>query len=335
MGIHPCFAPLAIMRDPDSPLTCSGYASRRVLLANPRGFCAGVTRAIDSVEQALAVFGRPVYVRRPIVHNHAVLARLEDMGAIFVREVEDVPEHANLILSAHGVDPSVVRAARARRLNVIDATCPLVTKVHVDVVAHHRAGRHVLLIGHVGHPEIVGTIGHVPTSAISLVSSAEDVEQLDIPSHASIAYAVQTTFSVKDARAIVAAIRDRFTDVAGPRSGNICYATTNRQTAVEAMAAEADYMLVVGDDLSSNAQRLIEVALAAGCPEAALVNETAAVDWTRISQVQTVGLTAAASTPASSIEDICHALAEAGFAIIEQEGLHETVRFKPVAIDPT
>lgn len=323
------------MRNSDPNSTSSSHVPRRVLLANPRGFCAGVTRAIDSVEQALAIFGRPVYVRRPIVHNHAVLARLEDMGAIFVREVDDVPKHANLILSAHGVDPSVVRAALGRGLNVIDATCPLVSKVHADVVAHHRAGRHVLLIGHAGHPEIVGTIGHVPTSAISIVSSAGDVAQLDIPSHASIAYAVQTTFAVREAQAIIAAIGDRFTDVAGPRSGNICYATTNRQTAVEAMAAEADYMLVVGDDLSSNARRLIEVALAAGCPEAALVSETQAVDWTRISQVHTVGLTAAASTPASSIEDICHALAEAGFAIIEQEGLHETVRFKPVAIDPT
>lgn len=308
--------------------------SRRVLLANPRGFCAGVIRAIEAVERALALFGAPVYVRRPIVHNRAVVTRLQAMGAIFVQEVEDAPKGSVLVLSAHGVAPAIARSAEARGLKVIDATCPLVAKVHADVVAHHRSGRLVLLIGHRDHPEIIGTLGQVPDNAAVVVACPEDIAQLELPDDANIAYAVQTTFAVLEAQDIVDAIKARFWDVASPRSGNICYATTNRQAAVEALAPESDYFLVVGDTLSSNAKRLVEVAMAAGCPGAALVAEPQDLDWVAVDRAQTIGLSAGASTPDSSVGAICQALAERGFSLVEYEGDREAVSFKPLIIEP-
>ena len=218
---------------------------RRVLLANPRGFCAGVERAIEAVEQALQRHGHPVYVRRAIVHNRAVVERLERQGAIFVQDIHEIPAGAIAILSAHGSARSVKLAAQNRNLRVVDAICPLVAKVHAEVESWYRAGRHVLLIGHLGHPEIVGTLGQVPAGAVSVISRPDDLAALDLAPNTAIAYAVQTTFAVRDAAAVIAAIQSRFRDVAGPRATDICYATTNRQNAIELLAVQCDLVLVV------------------------------------------------------------------------------------------
>lgn len=304
------------------------------MLANPRGFCAGVVRAIEAVERALDLYGPPIYVRRPIVHNRAVITRLEALGAVFVQEVEDVPPGSFVILSAHGVAPAIAQGAERHGLKVIDAMCPLVAKVHADVVAHHREGRLVLLIGHPGHPEVIGTTGQVPEGAVALLSNNDDVDRLDRASGTRVAYAVQTTFAVREAQSIIDAIKRRFTDVAAPRSGNICYATTNRQTAVEDLAGQADYILIVGDPLSSNATRLVEVAVAAGCPAAALVARPQDLDWSAIGRASTIGVSAGASTPPSSVENICQALVEQGFSVSEYAGVEERVSFKPVALSP-
>jgi (E)-4-hydroxy-3-methyl-but-2-enyl pyrophosphate reductase len=307
---------------------------RRLLLANPRGFCAGVTRAIAAVEDALARFGAPVYVRRHIVHNQGVVDRLSRLGAVFVRELAEVPPGALVILSAHGVPRRVVREAAVRQVRALDATCPLVAKIHGEVARHHRAGRHVLLVGHPGHPEIVGTLGQLPDGAISVVASAEGVAGLALARDAAVAFAVQTTFSVQEAAGIVAAIRRRFADVAAPRSSDICYATTNRQAAIAAIAAQADCVLVVGDALSSNARRLTEVARAAGCASVALVDGAAALGPVLPAGAMTVGLTAAASTPPEAVAEVCARLEVLGFAVEEVAGRQETAAFRPVAMTP-
>lgn len=307
---------------------------RRVLLANPRGFCAGVVRAIEAVENALGQFGAPVYVRRHIVHNQIVVAELEAKGAIFVKELDEIPEGAVTILSAHGVSQSVLRHSRQRRLRTLDTTCPLVAKVHTEVIAHYRAGRHVLLVGHQGHPEIVGTLGQVPSGAISVVSSPADVAELGLPRNTLVAYAVQTTFSVQDSEAVIQSIKASFDDVAGPRASDICYATTNRQAAIELIAGQSDCVLVVGDRMSSNANRLVEVALAAGCPQAYLVDNRHALPWDALDQAAVVGVTAGASTPDSAVADVLDALAKAGFSTSEVAGKQENISFKPVSMQP-
>ena len=308
-------------------------APRRVLLANPRGFCAGVERAIEAVEQALQRHGAPVYVRRAIVHNREVVERLEQQGAVFVQEIDQIPEGAVAILSAHGSARSVKLAAHNRGLRVADAICPLVAKVHAQVEARYRAGRHVLLIGHIGHPEVVGTLGQLPAGAVSVVCQPEDLDALDLAPNTAVAYAVQTTFSVRDAAGMIAAIKARFGDVVGPRSSDICYATSNRQEAIEALAGECDLVLVVGDTMSSNARRLVEVARAAGCADARLVADAAGLPRDAAAAATTIGLTAAASTPESAVVGICAALAALGFEISEQAGDAEQVRFRPVALD--
>ncbi len=302
---------------------------RRVLLANPRGFCAGVERAIAAVESALAQCGAPVYVRRAIVHNGEVVARLETLGAIFVQEIEEIPRGAAAILSAHGSAAMVKEAARARDLRLVDAVCPLVAKVHNEVIAWHAAGRHVLLIGHPGHPELVGTLGQVPDGAVTVITSLAEIANLPIPLTIPIAYAVQTTFAQRDAAALIAAIMARFTDVQGPRASDICYATSNRQNAIEGIAREADLVIVVGDAMSSNAQRLVEVAQAAGAP-ARLVSDQAELPLALIAQAATIGLTAAASSPESAVGRVCDALVGQGFTLYEAAGLRESMRFKPV-----
>ena len=307
-------------------------AERRVLLANPRGFCAGVQRAIDAVEQALELHGAPVFVRRAIVHNQSVVARLEGLGAVFVQEIDEVPEGAIAILSAHGSARSVKFAAQGRGLRVVDAICPLVAKVHSEVEGWYRAGRHVLLIGHIGHPEVVGTLGQVPAGAISVVASAEDIDALDLPPNSAIAYAVQTTFGMRDADGMISAIKDRFRDVTGPRASDICYATSNRQKAIEEIAGQADLVLVVGDTMSSNARRLVEVARAAGCAEAHLITDAAALPLDLIERATTIGLTAAASTPESAVSGVCAALSARGFVLEEADGTVERVRFRPVSL---
>lgn len=324
------------------PVTLTGEAGsraencatqRRVLLANPRGFCAGVERAIDAVEQALQTYGAPVYVRRHIVHNQAVVSDLETRGAIFVRELSEIPPHAVAVLSAHGVPLRVGEEARELRIHTIDATCPLVAKVHTEVSAHHAKDRHVLLIGHQGHPEIIGTLGQLPDGAISVVGDADDVAALDLPADLPLAYAVQTTFSVQEAQQVIDAIGTRFADVAGPRSSDICYATTNRQQAVAAIARDADCMLIVGDSHSSNANRLVEIASAAGCSSSYLISDSAGIPWDAIAAAPVIGLSAGASTPDSAVHDVCRALTSAGYVLEETDGKVENVSFKPVPIN--
>ena len=307
---------------------------RRVLLANPRGFCAGVDRAIEAVERALEQYGAPVYVRRAIVHNRNVVERLEQKGAIFVQELDAVPEGGIALLSAHGSARIVKTEAQHRGLHIVDTICPLVSKVHAEVEAWYRAGRHVLLIGHQGHPEIVGTLGQLPTGAISVVSRPEDLKLLDLGPNAMVAYAVQTTYSVREAEEIIAAIQARFKDVAGPKASDICYATTNRQAAIEQIARAAQLVLVVGDSMSSNARRLVEVAHAAGCPTAQLISDETEIPWLLVDNTRTIGLTAAASTPETAVKQVCNALAERGFLLDEVEGPVEQVRFRPVSLQP-
>lgn len=305
----------------------------RVLLANPRGFCAGVVRAIEAVEQALARYGAPVYVRRHIVHNHTVVADLQLRGAIFVNELDEIPEGSVTILSAHGVPKSVVREAQQRNLRVVDTTCPLVAKIHAEVIGHYRAGRHILLIGHQGHPEIVGTLGQIPSGAISVIFSLDDLAEIDLPANTLVAYAVQTTFSVQDSKAVIAAIHQRFADVAGPRSSDICYATTNRQNAVEAIARQADCVLIVGDRLSSNANRLVDIAKAAGCSASYLLSNSNDIPWAALQGAKVIGLSAGASTPDRAVRDVSDALTAAGFELRETAGKAEKVTFKPVTLD--
>lgn len=303
-----------------------------ILLAAPRGFCAGVRRAIDAVRDALALHGAPVYVRRPIVHNLAVVKSLEEQGAVFVEELDQVPRGAVVILSAHGVAPAVVEDAQARGLVVYNAVCPLVAKVHREVERHHKDGRHVLLIGHAGHPEIEGTLGHIPPRSATLVRNELDVDELEISSLEPAAYAVQTTFSVGDSAAIIARLSARFPDLATPQASDICYATTNRQAATEAIAARADAVIVVGEHFSSNANRLAEVA-SKQCGHVQLVANEGEVDWDALPEKGTIGVTAAASTPEVSVTAILDALgARYRLQIREVAAADEGIVFKRVSI---
>ncbi|MDT9598977.1 4-hydroxy-3-methylbut-2-enyl diphosphate reductase [Sphingosinicella sp. GR2756] len=305
----------------------------RVLLAAPRGFCAGVRRAIDAVEQALRRFGPPVFVRRAIVHNLAVVRSLEAKGAIFVEELSEVPDGAVVILSAHGVARHVEADGRNRGQRVFNAICPLVAKVHQGVVRHHQDGRRVILIGHEGHPETIGTLGQLPEGAAFVVDSAEAVQMLDLDPGTPVAYAVQTTYSADEAAAIVAAIEARFSDARGPRGSDICYATTNRQAAVRSLAPRVDAMIVAGEHFSSNACRLAEVASAFGCPSVQLVADASHVDWSLLTRSRIVAITSAASTPEATVEGIVAALAGRFDVQVEEvEHVAETVSFKPLKI---
>ena len=326
-------APTETMRTPQPPSRAETRPRLRVLLAAPRGFCAGVRRAIEAVEAALERHGPPVYVRRPIVHNLTVVRALEAKGAVFVQELSEVPEGAVVILSAHGVAPGIAEEAAGRGLTTYDAVCPLVAKVHREVVRHHRAGRHVVLIGHAGHPEIDGTLGHLPGGAASLIAGAEDVAELPHDAAAPMAYAVQTTYSAGEAAAAIAALRARFSDLAEPPGSDICYATTNRQAAVRALAPRVDAMIVAGADFSSNACRLAEVAAAEGCPSVQLAADAAEIDWRRLPRGGTIGMTAAASTPESVVQGLIEALRARYLVSVEEiAGETETTAFKPVRI---
>ncbi|MDB5596582.1 MAG: ispH [Hyphomicrobiales bacterium] len=277
----------------------------RILLCAPRGFCAGVVRAIDAVERALQIYGAPVYVRHEIVHNKYVVDSLKRKGAIFVEDLDEVPDtQAPVIFSAHGVPKSVPEAARGRNLLSIDATCPLVTKVHREAEIHRKRGRLVLLIGHAGHPEVVGTMGQLPEGAVKLVQNLEDVGGLDVPTGTALAFVTQTTLSVDDTREIVAALQRRFPEIAGPHKEDICYATTNRQEAVKRVAPQVDAMLVVGSPNSSNSQRLREVAETSGCPVARLILRADDIPWGDLEDIATLGLTAGASAPEVLIDEI-------------------------------
>lgn len=281
-----------------------------VFLAAPRGFCAGVDRAIQIVERALAKFGAPVYVRHEIVHNRFVVDGLKRRGAVFVEDLAEIPDRTRpVIFSAHGVPKSVPEAADRLGLFSLDATCPLVTKVHRAAESHHARGRHVLLIGHAGHPEVIGTMGQLPDGAVTLVTCVEDVARLAVPDGVPLAYTTQTTLSLDDTAAIVAALTERFPDIAGPHRQDICYATTNRQEAVKAVAPRVEAMIVVGAPNSSNSQRLREVAEREGC-RAVLLQRAADIDWTLFDGVARLGITAGASAPQVLIDEVLAAFAE-------------------------
>ncbi|HYI88729.1 MAG TPA: 4-hydroxy-3-methylbut-2-enyl diphosphate reductase [Beijerinckiaceae bacterium] len=282
-----------------------------VLLCAPRGFCAGVVRAIDAVEKALVRYGAPVYVRHEIVHNKYVVESLRRKGAIFVHELDEVPDTgAPVIFSAHGVAKSVPAEAVSRRLLTIDATCPLVTKVHREAEIHYRRGRHVILIGHAGHPEVVGTMGQLPKGSITLVESLDDVGRIAPADSSNLAYVTQTTLSVDDTREIAEALTRRFPEIVAPHKEDICYATTNRQEAVKHVAPQVDAMIVVGSQNSSNSQRLREVAERAGCPIARLVLRAGDLDWSEFAAIRRLGVTAGASAPEVLVEEILDAFAE-------------------------
>ena len=283
----------------------------KVLLCSPRGFCAGVVRAIDTVEQALARYGAPVYVRHEIVHNRFVVESLKAKGAIFVEELDEVPDtRAPVIFSAHGVPKSIPAEAQTRNLFALDATCPLVTKVHREAEIHHKRGREIVLIGHAGHPEVVGTLGQLPAGAITLVQSVAEVATLAPRDPGNLAYVTQTTLSVDDTAGIVAALQARFPQIHGPHREDICYATTNRQEVVKKVAPLVDAMVVVGSPNSSNTQRLKEVAERAGCARAALVERAKDIDWSVFGAVSSLGVTAGASAPEVLVEEVIGAFAE-------------------------
>ena len=279
----------------------------KVLIAAPRGFCAGVDRAIQIVELALERFGAPVYVRHEIVHNRFVVERLRSLGAIFVDELDEVPDDRPVVFSAHGVPKSVPAAAQARNLTYVDATCPLVSKVHRQAERLIEEGRHILFIGHSGHPEVIGTFGQVPEGSITLIETVDDAENLDLADSSNLAFLTQTTLSVDDTAAIVEALKARFPSIRAPRSEDICYATSNRQAAVKAIATECDRMLVIGAPNSSNSLRLAEVAERIGV-SARLIERAADIDWEWLSEPKTVGITAGASAPEVLVREVVDAL---------------------------
>jgi 4-hydroxy-3-methylbut-2-enyl diphosphate reductase len=300
---------------------------RRVLLASPRGYCAGVERAVETVELALEHYGAPVYVRKQIVHNIHVVRDLEARGAIFVDEETEVPEGATVVYSAHGVAPSVFQNSARLGHNVIDAVCPLVTKVHVQARRYADEGYTVVLIGHAGHEEVVGTMGEAPDATV-LVQTVEEVEALDLPSGAKLAYVTQTTLSVDETGEIIAALRRRFPDIRAPRKEDICYATSNRQWAVKEMLPEIDVLLVIGSRNSSNSNRLVETARAAGTP-AYLIDDESEIDEAWLEEVGTVGITSGASAPEKLVTRVCDWFRARGVTEIEAYRLvDEDVTFR-------
>jgi 4-hydroxy-3-methylbut-2-enyl diphosphate reductase len=300
---------------------------RKVLLASPRGYCAGVERAVETVEKALALYGPPVYVRKQIVHNLHVVRDLEARGAVFVDDETEVPEGETVVFSAHGVAPSVHENAATRRLNTIDATCPLVTKVHVQAKRYAAAGYTVVLIGHEGHEEVVGTMGEAP-DAMVLVESVEDVERLSFAEGAKLAYVTQTTLSVDETSEIIQALRRRFPDIHAPKKEDICYATSNRQWAVKEMLAEIDLLLVIGSSNSSNSNRLVEVARANGVA-AHLIDDETEIDEGWTDGVDVVGVTSGASAPEKLVERVCDWFRARGVSDIEPYRLvDEAVEFR-------
>jgi len=278
------------------------------LIAAPRGFCAGVDRAIQIVELALERFGSPVYVRHEIVHNRFVVERLKTMGAVFVDELDEVPDDRPVVFSAHGVPKSVPAAAQDRGLTYVDATCPLVSKVHRQAERLIADGRHILFIGHAGHPEVIGTFGQVPHGSMTLIETVEDARSVDVDNPANLAFLTQTTLSVDDTAAVVGALQARFPQIRAPRGEDICYATSNRQAAVKEIAAECDRMLVIGAPNSSNSLRLAEVAERLGVP-ARLIERATDIDWDWLGEPATVGITAGASAPELLVREVVDALA--------------------------
>jgi 4-hydroxy-3-methylbut-2-enyl diphosphate reductase len=300
-----------------------------VLLASPRGFCAGVERAIQIVERAIERYGRPVYVRHEIVHNRFVVEDLEAKGAIFVEELDEVPDDRPVVFSAHGVAKAVPAEAERRHLVHIDATCPLVSKVHREAERHFECGRTVVLIGHAGHPEVIGTLGQLPAGAVLLVEDVAQAEALRVPDPSNLAYATQTTLSVDDTVEVVAALRRRFPAIHGPKMEDICYATTNRQAAVKAIAERCDALVVIGAPNSSNSMRLVEVAAGAGCRKSRLVQRAADMDWGWLADTRKLGVTAGASAPEILVDELIAACRERYEVAVEEiRTTEEKVVFK-------
>ena len=300
-----------------------------ILLALPRGFCAGVERAIDIVEKALEQNGPPIYVRHEIVHNKHVVDSLKAKGAVFVEELDEVPDDAIVVFSAHGVPKAVPSEARRRRLIYADATCPLVSKVHRGVEQHHKSGRTVLLIGHEGHPEVVGTMGQLPDGAVILVEDVAKAEELEVKDPDRLAYATQTTLSLRETEDVLTVLKRRFPSIAGPKREDICYATTNRQRAVEALAPKADLTLIIGATNSSNSLRLVEVAKMAGCPQAYLVESAETLDWALFQGARTLAVSAGASAPEELVDALIEACRERfDLTVDEVEIVREDVSFR-------
>jgi len=282
----------------------------KLLLASPRGFCAGVDRAIQIVEQAIGKFGAPVYVRHEIVHNRHVVSRLEGMGAIFVDELDDCPDDRPVVFSAHGVPKSVPAAAERRNMIYLDATCPLVSKVHIEAQRHYDRGLEILLIGHKGHPEVIGTMGQLEEGAITLIETEEDAENYVARDPDNIALATQTTLSVDDTAGVIEVLKRRFPNMALPYKEDICYATTNRQAAIKAIAEKCDLLLVIGGHNSSNSLRLVEVGKKAGAKEAYLIADASRINWDLVERADTIGLSAGASAPENLTNGVIDALRE-------------------------
>lgn len=301
----------------------------RILLASPRGFCAGVDRAIQIVERTIARYGAPVYVRHEIVHNRFVVERLKAKGAIFVEELEEAPADRPMVFSAHGVPRSVPEEAQRRGFTFFDATCPLVTKVHVEARRHYENGLQIALIGHGGHPEVVGTLGQLPEDAVALIETVEDAHAFQPRDPKKLALATQTTLSVDDTAEIVAVLRARFPHMLAPHKEDICYATTNRQEAVKRLGAECDLVLVIGSQNSSNSQRLVEVAVRAGAGNARLIDDASGLDWAWLEGVKTLGLTAGASAPEVLVEGLIDTLALRRSVTVEEVSpTRENIVFK-------
>ena len=303
--------------------------AKKLILAAPRGFCAGVDRAIRIVEVALEKYGAPVYVRHQIVHNKRVVDDLAAKGAVFVKELDEVPTGAPVIFSAHGVAKSVHENADRLNMIAIDATCPLVTKVHIEADRHVKNGRHILLIGHAGHPEVIGTMGQVKDGEMSLVETVEDAATIEPPENVNLAFASQTTLSTDETAEIISILQHRFPDISGPRGEDICYATTNRQNAVKALAGDVDLVLVIGAENSSNSKRLVEVALKAGAPEAHLIADASEINIELLDNADIIALSAGASAPEILVDEVRDLLESRYQLTIEyQNMISENMQFK-------
>ncbi len=300
-----------------------------LVLASPRGFCAGVDRAIQIVERAVEKFGAPVYVRHEIVHNRHVVDRLKALGAVFIEELSEAPDDRPVVFSAHGVPKSVPAEAQSRQMIYLDATCPLVSKVHVEAQKHYDAGREIVLIGHAGHPEVIGTMGQLPEGAVTLIEDLKDAAAWEPKDAANVAFLTQTTLSVDDTADMVALLRERFPGIAAPHKEDICYATTNRQDAVRRLAERTELVLVVGSRNSSNSVRLKEVGLKAGASAAHLIDDAAGIDWTWFDGVSRVGLTAGASAPEDLVQGVINAISARFDTTVEElVEARETITFK-------
>lgn len=306
-----------------NPLT---FQPKSVFLAEPRGFCAGVDRAIEIVQRAINVYGAPVYVRHEIVHNRYVVEDLKAKGAVFIKEVHDAPDGALLIFSAHGVSKAVQASAKTRDLRILDATCPLVTKVHLELLRHYERGDQVILIGHAGHPEVEGTMGQAPEGAVLLVSEPEDVISLDVKNPDKLAFVTQTTLSVDDTADVIDALRKHFPNIQGPKREDICYATSNRQAAVKDLAEKSDLILVIGSENSSNSNRLCEVSKRCGTP-AYLINGVNDIDPKWLQEKEYIGITAGASAPEVLVQQVIDFLNQSGTSVIPLKTVEENVTF--------